>query len=156
MAEKEPEAVLFFDACMPEMQECFPGCQDNTAVLCKHRFNFNPLIIYGNGKIPGFPDFRVVLYFFRLIRKKEVQAARSVKYFLVTRDKKFLKSVRKQSQTKKNAHFTFDLKRKCISCNSITIHICTVNGIKSKAVNVQKAINIQRKTIERLNRFFEK
>lgn len=104
----KPDVILFFDACMEKMQACNAKCGDDQSVLCKHRFNFDAQALYTNGYIGflRFSDFQVILHCFYLIKKRKMfqQAAKNGKFFIITKDKKFLYDAEKVWQEKKKAN----------------------------------------------------
>lgn len=106
-SQPRQDVVLFFDACMEKMQECGSNCRSNQAVLCRHRFNFNAQTIHTNGYIGflRFSDFQIVLHCFYLIKKQKrfQQAAKNGRFFIITKDKKFLYDAEKVWREKKKA-----------------------------------------------------
>lgn len=133
-ASGQVDAVLLFDECVPRMRECREGCQYETTILCQHRLNFKAYIFYASLMLVRRSDFRVVVRFFNLIRKNKfpVQISDKTKFVLVTIDKRFFKSSRKQAQAKRKINIRFDKEQRLITLGSHSISICVIKCRKRK------------------------
>lgn len=100
------KVVVLFDACVSKMEECIPGrCEDDPAILCKHRFKFDFYVlngIYGQSYLSSVMllDFQVILHFLYFIFQNRVPGPKNSKFVIVTKDKKFLLSAHKEWQQK--------------------------------------------------------
>jgi len=98
--------VVLFDACAPKMAKCISGrCENDPAILCKHRFNFDFYVVNGLMgqsylQYVQLFDFQVILHFLHLIIQNGVPRPGNSKYVIVTKDKKFLKSAEGEWRTK--------------------------------------------------------
>jgi len=105
-SEAPSRTVILFDACAPKMEECIPGrCENDSSVLCKHRFNFDFYIlngIHGQNYLSSVMlfDFQVILHFLYFIFQNRVPGPKNSKFVIITKDKKFLQSAQKEWQQK--------------------------------------------------------
>ncbi len=122
------DAVLFFDECVSNLEDCTDGCRANKNILCKHRFSFRSHVISGRDISRGLSDFRVLLRFIHLIRRNKlpITISPSAEFILVTRDKRFLRSAAKQAKTKERCLLDFDPEHKRVSWGDTTISILLI------------------------------
>lgn len=105
-SENSSRTVILFDACAPKMEECVSGrCENDPAILCKHRFKFDFYIlngIHGQNYLSSVMlfDFQVILHFLYFIFQNRVPGPKNSKYVIVTKDKKFIQSAQKEWQQK--------------------------------------------------------
>lgn len=105
-SENASRVVILFDACAPKMEECVPDqCENDPAILCRHRFKFDFYIlngIHGQNYLSSVMlyDFQVILHFLYFIFQNRVPGPKNSKFVIVTKDKKFLQSAQKEWQEK--------------------------------------------------------
>lgn len=105
-SDRASRVVILFDACAPKMEECIPGrCETDSRVLCKHRFNFSCYVlngIHGQSYLSAVQlyDFQVILHFLYFIALDRVPNPINSKFVIVTKDKKFLHSAKKEWEGK--------------------------------------------------------
>lgn len=95
VTEQAADVYLCFDANLPKMISCRPKCEDNSSILCLHRFNFNARIVRCNTKrFGGWQDLRILLYFLKYIRQgiEESIIPKEALFVLVTKDRKFIEA----------------------------------------------------------------
>lgn len=92
--ELVPDAVIFFDANMPNMDACSANCKNKNLVLCKHRFNFNACLVSHSRDIDGINDFYVTRFFLDLIKTNhEWNSELRPRFVLITKDHNFIRDV---------------------------------------------------------------
>ena len=132
MGEKtsEPvEAVILFDECVPRMEDCGLSCEVKEEILCKHRLKAGVFILYASLIKARRKDFYLVTHLFNLIFKNKIPISvnRDAKIFIVTTDRKFFISARRQYQTKKKViTLLFNQKTTSISFGIYTVTICII------------------------------
>lgn len=113
------------------MEDCNDCCHDCEQVMCRHRFNFDAHIVYTNGYIGfvQFFDFQIVLHFLYLIEHGKVPCGKSCKYIIVTCDKSFLRSARKEWEKKSKSNTRPKLKfgERFVRSGNITIQVEVLN-----------------------------
>jgi hypothetical protein len=125
---------LFFDECVKPPTACAKGCEENDKLACKHRLDFTAEILGVDDYIRfmRFSDRQIILHCLSMIRGDNAMqiAAKSGKFFIVTRDKTFLKDAQKISGSPKRNHKNFptlgfgpDL----VECNGFKIKILEIN-----------------------------
>ena len=150
-SSKPLDVVLLFDECLPKMQTCSISCIYKDEILCCHRFNFNVLILYATDWLSGRSDLRIALNFLNLIKKNRISTKVSfqAKFILVTADKKFFKSARKQAKTKKNLKLDFNDKQCLITRGAHSIQIVAIRCKKRS----RSGLDDLRCIVETLNKF---
>lgn len=121
MGSKEDDrtrSLLFFDACMPKMEECLidNSCVHNTERLCLHRLRPNTEILGVSSYIDflRFYDFQIILHFLYKIAqfRSASSLASDCKFYLVTKDigfekdgeSGFLKSSQSEWEKRRHSH----------------------------------------------------
>ncbi|MBI2063736.1 MAG: hypothetical protein HYT65_01950 [Candidatus Yanofskybacteria bacterium] len=127
------DAVIFFDANMPNMHKCSAGCKVRETQLCKHRFNFNAKVIHPTEYISfmRFYDFQIILHCLYLIKgnSRFKYLAENGKFVIVTKDRTFLRDAQdvwvKKLKPKTRPKLEFG--RDFVSCGSWTIKVKLIN-----------------------------
>ena len=151
--------VLFFDACMPRMDECFSGCKSDEKNLCKHRFNQNVDLIYHTAYMGylEFSDYQVAKHCFYLINKSDLlkSLSRKKRFFIITKDKRFMQDAEKVYLARKKPNtpaLGFDFKLGIISCGPIELVVHTVLSGSGTGGHAEDLSSL----IEELNKRFPK
>lgn len=127
------DAVLFFDACMPKISRCRDDCQNNKKIFCRHRFNFKTKIFHTNDYMDftRFYDFQVILHCFYLIRNNKscLRLAEKGRFFLITKDRTFLRDAEKEwkDRIKAKTQPKLSFNPKSVSCGQYVIKIIEVD-----------------------------
>ncbi len=96
------DGLVFLDACSTDLEHCRSGCESNSFILCRHRLTGHVQTIHTDHLVEfvRYFDFQVVLHFLYVIYKKAKRGslAPRCQFVLVTKDKKFLHSARREWQ----------------------------------------------------------
>lgn len=150
--------VLFFDNCMPHLEECREGCQSDRSYYCKHRLKFEPEAIFhadGRQNFLGYSDQQVVLYFLFLIKQKYGRADLSNRRFIiVTKDELFLHDARAEhSKPRKNwKKPRLEFNNEYVKAEGMKIHVRPVDCAKCVKAGTKEI----RCAINQLNRFWSR
>lgn len=94
-SQTKADLVLFFDANLPKVKECSSNCRGKSRAICKHSFGFEATFLHTShyADFLRFSDFQVILHcvFLILHNKKYHRVAENGGFFIVTKDRKFLK-----------------------------------------------------------------
>lgn len=156
------KAIVFFDSNLPQMDDCGSDCEIRKKVLCKHRFESSPEVVYCNtGLFSGLQDIEMVIYFINYILSQwpSVNAENELVVIVLTHDEDFTKDVKRQWIKKKqqlNPHLKLDFFDESISVSfsftafSFDLVIKTIKAVKygtSRDEDRQKAIEVVNKTV---------
>lgn len=125
---------LFFDECAKLPRTCIKDCEENGKFPCGHRLHFPAQILGVDDYIRcmHFSDRQIILHCFHLIKSNDVMkiAAESGRFFIVTKDKNFLKDAQKNNKPSKRNHKTFPALGfgfNFVECDGSNIRILEVN-----------------------------
>jgi len=146
--KKQPyDLVLYFDACASRLKPCTNSCRNNKEYMCRHRLRSpNPLIFRHSGELSflHLSDFQVILDFiWKLTHTPPKLITPKTKFFIVTRDKNFLRDAengwdaKRKKRTQPKLSFNQDLR--VVQCNSFIIKIITTHS--DSVVDLIKTIN---------------
>ena len=156
------KAIVFFDSNLPQMDDCGSDCEVRKKVLCKHRFEGSPEVVYCNTSLFGsIQDVDMVIYFvnYILYRLPTFLNRNKPIFMVLTHDEDFIIDVKRQWIKKKqqlNPHLKLDFFDESISVSfsfmafSFDLVIKTIKAIKygtSRDEDRQKAIEIVNKTV---------
>lgn len=149
--------VLFFDANLPKIRKCRPGCKGASHIICQHSFGFNATFLHTSeyADFLRFSDFQVILHcvFLILHNKKYQRAAESRRFIIVTKDQKFLQDAEKVWQEKAKPKTRPKLifgRESWVSWNGFVIFVKTI-GCKNYGTNRK---DDARCLVEQLNKHF--
>jgi len=102
------DMVILFDACMPRLEICRTGCENDTECLCRHRLNFRARILNINSYISelGFSDLQIILHLAYILRRnRKLQSLKdSARIVITTRDRGFTRDAwREFSKKRRNS-----------------------------------------------------
>lgn len=148
------DAVLCFDANLPNMYACSERCSKNPLVLCRHRFNFNADIKYYNtNQFRGWSDSKILLHALDHVRNdiQKGSLSQDVVVAILTKDIDFLKDAKMElgKDVQGNGLDFFD---NYVICGDITIH---VKLLDCKNYGTKKLDNLKC-AIYKMNKFFKK
>lgn len=136
------------------MHDCSSGCEDDSSVLCRHRFNFNAETRYYN--IPQFqkwPDSKILLHVLDHVRNgiEKGRLPLDVGVVILTKDVDFLKDTQGElgNNVRGNHLEIFD---NFVWCQDVTIHVQLLN-CKNYGTKGRDNLNC---AIYKMNRFFKK
>jgi len=127
--EEPVDTCLCFDANLPKMDSCGRNCENDSSILCEHRFNFKAKITYCNGRrFSGVSDLNILYYFLDYIRDgiNDGSVARDAMFVILTKDTDFLKDAELE-WSRKTGDMELVFNKESVECGEIVIFTHLVN-----------------------------